>query len=269
MPNLYGSFISAGILFSILFAQRLIKKSEEEILWGLSLWTIIGGIIVARMYHVVDLFEYYSQYPIEIIKLWNGGLGIWGGLAGGILGSALYLKSKGKKILPWLDLIAVVTPLGQSIGRWGNFFNKEIFGKPTTLPWGIYIDPQNRPAGYLNCEKFHPLFIYESILNLILFIFLFKTYKKYREKVNSGVYMAFYLGGYSIIRFFLEYLRINPWGINLRSGFSLNVSQCISILVLIFSIVFILRGKISQFIKKDILPRAKEDSENNNSRILP
>lgn len=250
MPNLYGFFISAGILLSILFAQKLVKEREEEILWALSLWSVIGGILGARLYHVIDFFEYYSNYPLEIIKIWNGGLGIWGGLIGGALSSVLYLKVRGKKILPWLDVITVVTPLGQSIGRWGNFFNKEIFGKPTTLPWGTYIDLESRPFEYTNFEKFHPLFIYESILNLTLFIILFKTYKKYHEKLEAGIFMTLYLAGYSIIRFFLEYLRIEPWSVNVGPNFSLNVSQCVSILVLIFSIVFILRGKVLKSDKK-------------------
>jgi phosphatidylglycerol:prolipoprotein diacylglycerol transferase len=238
VPNLYGFFISAGIFLSILFAQKLIKKKEEDILWGLSFWAVISGIIGARIYHVIDFLDYYSKYPINILRIWNGGLGIWGGLTGGVLGSVLYLKVKRKKILPWLDAISVVTPLGQSIGRWGNFFNKEIFGKPTTLPWGLYIKPQNRPVEYLDFERFHPLFIYESILNLILFVILFKTYKKHHGREKPGSYMSLYLGGYSIIRFFMEFLRINPWTVYLSEGFSLNVSQGISILVLIFSIVF-------------------------------
>jgi phosphatidylglycerol:prolipoprotein diacylglycerol transferase len=237
--NLYGFFISIGIFISLNFAQKLIKKKDEYLLWGLTLWAVIAGIIGARMYHVIDFLKYYSQYPIEIIKVWNGGLGIWGGLAGGALGITVYLKIKRVEILPWLDIVATVTPLAQAIGRWGNFFNKEIFGKPTTLPWGIYVDPLNRPSGYLNFEKFHPLFTYESVLNIILFVTLFKTYKKHNAKLPTGIFTALYLGGYSIIRFFLEFLRINPWTIVPGGYFCLNVSQSVSILVLTFSIVFL------------------------------
>jgi phosphatidylglycerol:prolipoprotein diacylglycerol transferase len=239
VPNLYGFFISIGIFLSLTFAQKLIKKKDEEILWGLAFWAIIFGIIGARIYHVIDFYKFYSVNPVEILKIWNGGLGIWGALAGGALGITVYLKIKKEEILPWLDIVATVTPLAQAIGRWGNFFNKEIFGKPTTLPWGIYVDPLNRPSGYLNFEKFHPLFLYESILNLTLFVVLFKNFKKHHEKLPAGIFTALYLGGYSVIRFFLEFLRINPWTIVPGGYFCLNVSQSVSILILAFSIVFL------------------------------
>jgi len=242
--NPYGIIIATSIFLSLLFAQKLIKKKDEEILWGVSFWAILCGIIGARIYHILDYFELYSQNPIEIFKIWHGGLGIWGALAGGFLGAVVYLKIKNEKILPWIDVISVVVPLGQAVGRWGNFFNKEIFGFPTTLPWGMYLEPIKRPDEFLKYEKFHPLFIYESVLNLILFAVLYVSYKENRGKYPSGTFTALYLGGYSIIRFFLEYLRINPWKITVLQSLTLNMAQGISILVLLFSIVFILRKKI-------------------------
>ena len=178
MLNLYGIIISVAIFASLKVAESLIEKKNEETLWGLSFWTILSGILGARVYHVIDYFSYYSQNIIKIIELWNGGLGIWGAIAGGTIGATIYLKTKRKKILPWLDVLSVVVPLGQAVGRWGNFFNKEIFGQPTTLPWGIYVDPLKRPEDFIHSEKFHPIFIYESILNIFLFTFLYKTYKK-------------------------------------------------------------------------------------------
>jgi len=241
--NLYGITISLSIFLCILITQKLVVKykKNEEIFWGLSFWTIFCGILGARLYHVLDYFDYYRYHQLDIFKIWNGGMGIWGGIFGGTLGAITYLKIKGEKIFPWLDIISVVTPLGQSVGRWGNFFNKEIFGLPTTLPWGIYIEPEKRPVEFLNYSKFHPLFIYESILNFILFLFLLILYKKTNEKTPSGTFLCIYLISYSTIRFFLEFLRINPWKIEISSLF-LNVSQCISILVIIISIIFIFRN---------------------------
>lgn len=243
MLNLYGITISLSIFLCILITQRLVVKykKNEEIFWGLSFWTILCGILGARIYHVLDYFDYYRYHQLDIFKIWNGGMGIWGGIFGGTLGAITYLKIKGEKIFPWLDIISVVTPLGQSVGRWGNFFNKEIFGLPTTLPWGMYIEPEKRPVEFLNYSKFHPLFIYESILNFILFLFLLILYKKTNEKTPSGTFLCIYLISYSTIRFFLEFLRINPWKIEISSLF-LNVSQCISILVIIISIIFIFRN---------------------------
>ena len=243
MLNLYGITISLSIFLCILITQKLVVKykKNEEIFWGLSFWTILCGILGARIYHVLDYFDYYRYHQLDIFKIWNGGMGIWGGILGGTLGAVTYLKIKGEKIFPWLDIISVVTPLGQSVGRWGNFFNKEIFGLPTTLPWGMYIEPEKRPVEFLNYSKFHPLFIYESILNFILFLFLLILYKKTNEKTPSGTFLCIYLISYSTIRFFLEFLRTNPWKIEISSLF-LNVSQCISILVIIISIIFIFRN---------------------------
>ena len=253
MPNLYGLLISLSILCCILVVHSLIKNEDEEIFWGVAFWTIVSGIIGARIYHVLSNFQFYLNNPVIILEVWNGGLGIWGAIIGGLIGATIFLKNKNQKILYWLDLMAVVLPLGQAIGRWGNFFNQEIFGRPTNLPWGIYINPQNRPPQFASFQRFHPLFLYESVLNLILFGILFLSFvcrvpqtggvpqKKYREKSPAGVFTALYFGSYSIIRFFLEYLRINPWTIA-----DLNVSQCVSILGLAFSSVI-----IAKKIKKD------------------
>jgi phosphatidylglycerol:prolipoprotein diacylglycerol transferase len=244
--NLYGLLISISILLCILVAKSLINKTElkqkEEILWGLSLWAIIGGIIGARIYHVLSNLPFYLSNPLNILAIWNGGLGIWGAIVGGLVGAYLYLKKQSENIkqnlkqnfMYWLDLGSVVLPLGQAIGRWGNFFNQELFGLPTNLPWGLYIKPENRPLNFLNSNKFHPLFLYESILDLLLFFILFTLYRKYNKTTPKGIFLSLYLGGYATIRFYLEYLRVDSWKIG-----SLNVSQCISILVLAFSILFI------------------------------
>ncbi|MFZ2664386.1 MAG: prolipoprotein diacylglyceryl transferase [Patescibacteria group bacterium] len=248
MVNPYGILISFSILLCILVVKSLLRnhvkenknfvavrndKSTEDILWGLSLWAIIGGIAGARIYHILSMFPYYVQNPLKILAVWDGGLGIWGAIVGGIISTVIYLKRNKENILYWLDLISVVLPLGQAIGRWGNYFNGEIFGTPTNLPWGLYVPVYNRPEEYLSFTKFHPLFLYESILDIIFFFFLYFLYKKHKDSTPSGIFLSLYLGGYSIIRFFLEYLRIYSWKLG-----SLNVSQCISILVLSFSIVF-------------------------------
>ena len=226
----YGILISFSILISSLVAEKLTPKKDRNILWGLVFWSVLCGIVGARMYHVAHLFPYYINSPGQILAIWNGGLGIWGGIIGGMLGATIYLKRKKQKIMPWLNLVGVVLPLGQFLGRLGNFFNQEIFGPPTNLPWGIFIKLENRPSEYISFNKFHPLFLYEGILNLTLFLILLNLWKK--EKKESIFWL--YLSGYSIIRFFTEYLKTDPWTI-----FGLNVSQGISILVLLVSFLFI------------------------------
>ncbi len=234
MPNLYGLLITLSIISCLFVVRSFVKSKDNNIFWGLTFWSILCGIIGARLYHVVSSLPYYSTNLLKVFEISKGGLGIWGAILGGAAGAFLYLKIKKQKVLLWFDLIAVSLPLGQTIGRWGNFLNQEIFGLPTNLPWGIFIGPQNRPASFLNFEKFHPLFLYESILNFVLFIALFSLYKSKKYIFKNGTFLAIYLSFYSTIRFFLEYLRIDPWTIS-----GLNVSQCVSILVLGSSVIFL------------------------------
>ena len=239
MTNLYGFLITLSIISCLIVVRSFVKKENSDIFWGLAFWSILCGIIGARTYHILSNIPYYSTNIVKVFEVSKGGLGIWGALLGGAIGSFIYLKIRKQDVLSWLDLIVVSLPLGQSIGRWGNFFNQEIFGLPTSLPWGIFIRLENRPTEFLNFERFHPLFLYESILDLVLFVALFSLYKRKKGVFKSGTFLVLYLGFYSAIRFFLEYLRIDPWKV-----FGLNVSQCISILVLGLSVVFLsLRGK--------------------------
>jgi phosphatidylglycerol:prolipoprotein diacylglycerol transferase len=226
---MYGILISAGILASALVAEKLLdSKKDKEKLWTVGLVAVVCGVIGARAYHVINYWIYYAQAPVKILEVWRGGLGIWGAIIGGVIGVWLYLKLTHEPILKWLNLIAVVLPLAQAIGRVGNYFNTELFGIPTNLFWGIYIPPEKRPAQYATFTRFHPLFLYEAALNLMLFALLVRLYKKHSPT------LAIYLIGYSVIRFALEALRINPWQID-----GLNVAQMTSILVLVASSVFL------------------------------
>lgn len=234
MPNLYGLLITLSIISCLFVVRSFVKNKDGDVFWGLAFWSILCGIIGARLYHVMSNIPYYSTNLLRIFEVSNGGLGIWGAILGGATGAFVYLKVKKQNVLSWFDIIAVSLPLGQAIGRWGNFFNQEIYGLPTNLPWGIFIKPENRPTSFSNFEKFHPLFLYESVLNFILFIALFILYRNKKDIFKSGTFLALYLGFYSTIRFFLEYLRIDSWKVS-----GLNVSQCVSILVLGLSVVFL------------------------------
>lgn len=197
---MYGFLISLGILFSVLIAEKQIKSQEEKgILWDGLLWLLIGGIIGARLYHVIDYGNYYLENTLQIIKVWEGGLGIFGGIFGGIISITLFLRYKKQNILKWLDIIALVMPLGQAIGRWGNHFNNEL------LPYSYY----------------------ESGANFLLFLILIIIN---RRKNYEGVLFYSYLFGYSVIRFILEPIKELSWAIN-----SVNVAQSISFIVIIIS----------------------------------
>ncbi len=210
--HLYGFLIGLVVVGAYQIAIKVgsLRGIAEKDLNRLSWWVISFGIIGARMYHVIDLWgEFYKQNLINIFFLWNGGLGIWGAIIGGLLGLILFrilqhsplggrvLQTGSKQIplLNLLDVIVVGVPLGQTIGRLGNFFNQELYGKVSNLPWSIYITQTK--------QRHHPLFAYEAILNLILFIFLWKNRKIKKTGWLTGVYLC----GYSIIRILLEPLR--------------------------------------------------------------
>lgn len=223
---MYGLLIAFSILISALFLEKQIKHENKnpDTLWGLIFWTILAGLLGARLYHVLDLRAYYLLNPLQIFAVWNGGLGVLGGIIFGLTGAIIYLILKHEPILEWLDRLAAWAPFIQSVSRWGNYFNQELYGKKTTLPWGIYITNQN--------ARFHPLFLYESILDLLQFIFLRKLSHK---KLKNGVITLSYLIGYSSIRIVLEEFRISPWQI-----IGLNVAQLVSILIILGSVIFLI-----------------------------
>jgi len=248
---MYGILISLAIVSCLILGEKLAKSDQfpVEKYWGAAFWAILCGIAGARLYHVLDLHDYYFSDPVKILYIFNGGMGIYGAILGGLAGASLYLKLKGERLLPWLDLMAVITPLGQAIGRWGNFFNLELFGKPTELFWGITIPPRLRPACCINNDIYHPLFLYESLLNLALFAFLLLAYTRrgtpkgvpdYKLSRVGGFFILSYMAGYGIVRFTLEFLRIDPWKVH-----GINVAQAISVFFVLCAVAgfFILKKK--------------------------
>jgi len=269
MVSIYGIVITTGVLISTLFVEHLIKKYQPKFsvfkaeksnpiistddFWNAILWVSFLAFIGARLYHVIDYLEYYALNPQEIIKTWEGGMGIFGGVFGGIFGIFIFsfLKSKsfikkykGKKpngvktlfsyFYTLADYIVLGAPLAQAIGRWGNYFNNELFGKPTNLPWAITIPFDKRPEGLKLYETFHPLFLYESILNLILFGVLFLFFSRKKAVSFPGLLLFTYLIGYSLIRLILEPLHINPW-----TAYSIPTASLISISIILTSALII------------------------------
>lgn len=235
----YGILIALGIFLAYQIAEKraqkfnISKKDLEKYVY-IALGT---GIIGARTYHVLTNTNYYSAHLNEVFSIWNGGLGIIGGIL--FAATALYIATKKDKIsfLNVTDLFLLVVPLAQSIGRWGNYFNQELFGKPTNLPWALEIAPQNRPLEYKQFQTFHPTFLYESILNLINFLILYKISNGTPQK---GIITAVYLINYGLIRLFVESIKIDP-----------DVSSTIGILrVPQYASLILITGGILLLIKK-------------------
>lgn len=220
---MYGLLISIGSIAAFFISEGAAKrrKLNLSIFYKTVNYTIILGIIGARLYHVIDYWEIYRNYPLLIPQIWQGGLAIYGALIGGGLGIYCSLALSGIRkgdILKWLDVAVLGLPLAQAVGRWGNFFNRELYGIETALPWGIVMKG----------KKYHPLFLYESILNLILFGLL--MFLERRKNPKKGTIFSLYLLGYGTIRFLLEFLRLRSW-----TFAGINVAQFISVLMIIVS----------------------------------
>ncbi len=221
----YGILLAIGMLSATFIALKESKRlniKEDDIL-NLAMITIPCGIIGARAYYVIFNWSFYSQNLSEILNFRGGGLAIHGGLLAGILAGFIYTKVKKLNFFKVADCVVLGLPLAQAIGRWGNYLNKEAHGGPTDLPWGILIDGQ----------KVHPTFLYESIWNVGVFIFLFLFRKKQKYE---GKILINYVILYSIGRFFIEGLRTD----SLMLG-PLKMAQVISL-------VFIVVGIISNYV---------------------
>ncbi len=241
--NFYGFLIALGILIAIFVVEKFRKNKPFEI--GISVfdifpWIVIPGIIGARIYHMISFRPYYKQNPGEIFLIWQGGLGIFGALVGGVLGLFLFAKFTKltrKDFLKLVDVICLSLPLAQAIGRWGNFLNEELYGLPTKLPWGIFISPENRLPGYENFSRFHPLFLYESFWDLAIFLILIKN----KDKLKNGKLFLLYLFLYCLGRFWLEFLRIDSWLVG-----KFRINQLISLVLIFFSIFFLINKKFAK-----------------------
>jgi len=206
------------------FGRR--RQINPDHIYDLAVGLVLSGILGARLYEVLLINPgYYGRNPAAIIKIWQGGLAIHGAIIGGLMFLLWFCRRKKISFWQLADLLAVVLPLGQAIGRWGNYFNQELFGWPTDSFLGIYISPANRPLAFKAEKYFQPTFLYESLLNLALFLILFFLYRAGR--IRQGWTVAFYLVGYSVIRFLMEFVRIDPtpdfWGLRLPQWVSLLV----------------------------------------------
>ena len=199
--------ISIGVLVSDWIGSQYFGLKKETIV-DLAPYLIIFGILGARIYYCALNYDFYLRFPTEIIAIRHGGISIHGAIIGGAFGLWLFARRHKLNIKNLFDTVAVGLPLAQAIGRWGNFFNSEAFGAPTNLPWKLYIAPQYRPIPYQNDLFFHPTFLYESILDVVIFVILFLMAKNNKIK-KDGNLVLLYLVLYSIVRIIVESFRID------------------------------------------------------------
>ena len=238
----YGLLIVTGVMLGAVYASWQAKRDGEnpDHVWNILILAIILGIIGARIYHVfsdpeggVVGWSYYRQHPIEMLYIWQGGLGIYGAVVGGIVGVLIYTWRAQLHPLQWLDYGAPGLALGQFIGRWGNFINQELYGPPTDFSWGLLIDPAHRIAPYNDLTAypadilFHPTFLYESLWCLLLFITLASIAHKFKDRLLRGDIILGYVIGYPLGRFFIEYFRPDAWMIGPIAAAQLFAIICI------------------------------------------
>ncbi len=199
--------IVAGTFVSDYIGCKFFGLQKETII-DLAPYVIIFGIVGARLYYCFLNYGFYLRFPTEIIAIRHGGISIHGAILGGLVGLVIFAGRHKISAFKLADVSAIGLALAQSIGRWGNFFNSEAFGLPTQLPWKLYIAPQYRPIPFQGYEYFHPTFLYESILDLLIFIILFVMVKFDKTK-KAGNIALIYLILYSIARIIVERCRID------------------------------------------------------------
>lgn len=301
--HLYGLILGFSVLVGAWVSSRLAPRFGVVVqeVWDGLIWVGVAGVVGARGYHVIDLWEFYRENVLLIPQVWRGGLGIYGAVVGGVVGlgaycwwmcskefraaastrragSVLGLASQHLLVRIWFQLIDVFgltflpggkpgqrerrkwasssfllaicvkqrflrladvaafgVPVGQAVGRWGNFVNQELYGLPTDLPWGIPISLERRVAGFEQYPYFHPLFLYESLWSLVTAFFLLGLYRLLGFKRGRGTYFVLYLFFYSLGRFFLEGLRIEPWRV-----FGVATAQIIAGIIMVVVLTYLL-----------------------------
>jgi prolipoprotein diacylglyceryl transferase len=209
----YALCILAGILVAIWVGNRrwIARGGAPGVVGDIAVWAVPFGIVGARLYHVATDWESYfgpGADPVVALKIWQGGLGVWGAIAMGALGGWIGAKRRGIPLPPLADALAPGIVLAQAIGRFGNWFNQELFGRPTDLPWGLEIDPEFRPDRYADVETFHPTFLYEALWCVAVALILVWADRRFR--MGHGRVFALYVALYTLGRSYIETLRVDP-----------------------------------------------------------
>lgn len=226
----YGLLIASAVLIGVNLSQYLAKRRgvDPDLLGDLTIWLVFGAIPFARLYYVLFEWRQYKNQPFSsVFAIWNGGIAIHGAIIGGTIAALIFARINKASFWQLIDLIMPSLILGQAIGRWGNFFNSEAFGRPTNVPWKVFIPLGSRPLDYVSYSYFHPTFLYESIWNLGVFallLWLFFWGLKNADRLKVGTLSFIYLIAYSIGRFWIEGLRTD----SLMFG-PLRIAQFISL----------------------------------------
>jgi prolipoprotein diacylglyceryl transferase len=208
----YALCIIAGIIVAVWITRKrwATRGGRADDVLDVALWAVPFGIVGGRLYHVITDPELYfaaGQQPIRALYIWDGGLGIWGAVALGALGAWIGCRRRGITLRAFADAMAPGLVLAQAIGRFGNYFNQELYGAPTTLPWALRIDPAHRPTDTPDIALYHPTFLYESLWCIGVFFLLLWAEKRFQ--LNYGRLFALYVAAYTVGRAWVEALRVD------------------------------------------------------------
>ena len=252
----YGVLVVLGIIAAAWVASRYVQRRgyDPETLWDMLIWVMIPGFIGARLYYVFiqsprgpEGLGHYLANPWTILEIWTGGIHIYGAFIFGTLAVLIYTWVRKLPLLVYLDAIALGIPLGQAIGRWANFVNQELYGPPTSLPWGLRIDPEHRIVPFNDLTRFpestrfHPLFLYESLWNFLGFGLIFWISRRFEDRLLPGDLALLYFIWYPLGRFWLEFFRTDSW---FFAGTPFNVVHILSAVAIVGSaLILIIRHR--------------------------
>ena len=205
----YGLMIALGALTAVAWSRRrhAARGGDPEDMSTIALWAIPAGLVGSRLYHVATDWRSFQGRWEDVPALWQGGLGIPGGLMAGVTVGVLVARRRGLSMAGAMDVMVPTIPVAQAIGRWGNWFNQEVFGRPTDLPWALEIDAAHRPSGYSEAATFHPTFLYEGLWNVALAVFLVRIER--RGVLRPGYLVGLWVFGYGLGRLWVEALRVD------------------------------------------------------------
>ncbi len=249
----YAACILLGVVVAVIVGERrwVARGGAKGLVTDIASIGVPCGLVGARLYHVITSPAAYfgrQGVPLHALFIWRGGLGIWGGVLGGALGAAVVLRRRGVDIGAFADAVAPGIVIAQAIGRFGNYFNQELFGRPTTLPWGLRIDPANRPAGFTQFATFQPTFLYESLWDLGVAALVIVAERRFG--LRRGRAFALYVAAYCVGRAWIEALRID----DANHLFGLRLNDYVAIVVFLAAATFIVlrRGPVRQAPAPDV-----------------
>ncbi|MGH3072430.1 MAG: prolipoprotein diacylglyceryl transferase [Gaiellaceae bacterium] len=232
--HMYGLMLLAGIAACIFITGRrwVARGGDWDLIFRVAVWGVGAGIVGARLYHLATSWDEVPDDWWGPFAVWEGGLGIWGGIAGGVLVGGLIARRSGVRVTELLDAAAPGLLVAQAIGRVGNWWNQELFGEPTSRAWGLEIDPVRRPDEFIFDETFHPTFLYEALWNLGAAALLLLLDRRFRFRPPA--LFALYIALYTAFRFYLETLRIDPS----EEFAGMRVNAWVSLVLFVLSALF-------------------------------